>query len=203
MQIVINLPHVFKPGSPPGENQGVLRALQTCSEKIESVDTRNNSGSAKGRSGVYYHGANGGTYAATFNIPNTFNIDTPQADNAAVLRALLDCMIDINCLVIEYHPGIPDLYRSGVFYRRTTIWDPIPALYSLGYGDCKSLTAALIAQYRMRGIAANPVFRFAVNSHKIPDFHILVQTADGFEDPSKRLGMGRDELSYFYTQKGY
>lgn len=135
------------------------------------------------------------------NLPHVFNPDSPSGENAAVLRALLDCLIDINLAYLRYH-SVPGLYGSGVVYGRTKIWEPIPALYARGYGDCKSLTAALIAEYETQGIQAAPVFRWTINSHGIPDFHILVQTAKGFEDPSKRLGMGQDEFAPFY-QKGY
>ncbi len=95
--------------------------------------------------------------------------------------------------------SIPRLYElhdaHGITYYRTQIWDTLPALYERGYGDCKSLTCALIAQYLYEGKECAPVFRFQKrpDGSGALDFHILVQTADGFEDPSKVLGMGSDE----------
>jgi hypothetical protein len=66
-----------------------------------------------------------------------------------------------------------------------------------GYGDCKSLTAWRVAEYRKKGIVAGAVFRWANNSSGGLDFHILVQTEKGYEDPSKVLGMGRDENAQY------
>lgn len=136
----------------------------------------------------------------TYNLPHVFNPAASQAENAQVLRVLLDCQIGINLVFLKNHAAV-DLYHSGVVYGRTRIWDCIPALYQRGYGDCKSLSAALIAQYRRKGIECAPVFRWikSSNPNRIgeTDYHILVQTAKGFEDPSKVLGMGRNENAYF------
>jgi hypothetical protein len=99
-------------------------------------------------------------------------------------------------------------------YGRTDDWETIPALYSAGYhgtdkpgtsfpthygrfGDCKSLSAALIAEYRFQGRAAEPEFRFADLPGGSRLFHILVRTEQGPEDPSKVLGMGKAELAPF------
>jgi hypothetical protein len=89
-----------------------------------------------------------------------------------------------------------------VVYGRTKLWEPIPALYQRGYGDCKSLTAALIAQYRKKRIACEPVFRWVRKPERQgeTDYHILVHTDKGFEDPSKVLGMGADENSNYVPQ---
>ena len=133
----------------------------------------------------------------TFSLPHVFNEKSNSVDNAYALRVLLDCLIDLNQAFLLNHPA-PSLYRSGVVYGRTTVWDSIPALYKRGYGDCKSLTAALIAQYRRAGVECEPVFRWVKNAAGGSDFHILVQTASGFEDPSKVLGMGKNENARFY-----
>jgi len=135
------------------------------------------------------------------NLPHVFHPGASQAENATVLRILLEAVIAINTSFLQYHPDTKDLYTSGVYYKRTKIWEPIPALYARGYGDCKSLTAALIAQYRKAGIECRPVFRWKrasrIERAGNVDYHILVQTAKGFEDPSKVLGMGRDENAHF------
>ncbi len=149
----------------------------------------------------------------TFNLPHAFYPGSHPAQNGDVLRALLDCLIDVNVAFLRDH-SVPALYRSGVVYGRTVLWDSIPALYTpktqqeiaeiraagfyiprdiegLAFGDCKSLTCALIAQYRVSGIAANPVFRWIHREDGSGelDYHILVQTAHKFEDPSKVCGM--------------
>jgi len=137
----------------------------------------------------------------TFDLPFVFNPFSSKADNARSLRALLEMLIQQNLIFLEGHPRTPALYRAGVVYRRTEVWDCIPALYLRGYGDCKSLSAALIAEYRFHGIAAVPVFRWQerANGDGNRDFHILVQTDRGFEDPSRRLGMGANEVARFIS----
>jgi hypothetical protein len=135
----------------------------------------------------------------TFNLPFVFSPFSTKADNARSLRSLLEMLVQQNLIFLQGHPKTPALYRAGVVYGRTQIWDSIPALYRRGYGDCKSLTAALVAEYRFHKIAAVPVFRWQSrpNGDGNRDFHILVQTDRGFEDPSRRLGMGADEVARY------
>lgn len=142
-----------------------------------------------------------------FNLPHVFNERSSDVENAFALRALLDCLVALNRGVYATlgRRGIRKLYDSGVTYSRTTLWEPIPALYRRGYGDCKSLSAALVAEYQEKGIECRPDFRFARNP-QTGDlmFHILVNVpkANGYdrtrwEDPSRKLGMGANELAYF------
>jgi hypothetical protein len=133
----------------------------------------------------------------TFNLPHVFSPASNPVENARVLRALLVCLIETNVAYLREHPETRSLYRSGVVYGRTTWWEPIPALYARGYGDCKSLAAALIAEYHMAGIPCSPVFRFVDFANGNKGYHILVQTGQGFEDPSKVLGMGKNENARF------
>jgi len=135
------------------------------------------------------------------DVKHWFEPATSLVDNAYALRALLDCLISLNESYLRNHSVRP-LYQSGVVYGRTTVWDPIPALYARGYGDCKSLTAALIAQYRKAGIACEPCFRWNPREgtpQKVLDFHILVEISKygkmEYEDPSKVLGMGANEVA--------
>ncbi len=135
----------------------------------------------------------------TFNLPHVFSPASTADEDADALRSLLDCLVRLNLGFLRRHP-VKALYRSGVVYGRTDIWETIPALYARGFGDCKSLSAALIAEYAMQGIEAVPCFRFIKHPNGRKDYHILVQTARGFEDPSKVCGMTDDESKYF--QKG-
>lgn len=132
-------------------------------------------------------------------------------------------MVAINLAYLRHHTA-PGLYQSGVVYGRTTIWEPTPALYlpnkhrmpgSIYYqpfgsskgekrGDCKSLSAALVAEMLLKEIPVRPVFRFAIrpNTDGILDFHILLAvppsiSANGWKDPSRDLGMGADEVARF------
>jgi hypothetical protein len=150
----------------------------------------------------------------TFNFPNVFVPSASALDNALALRALLNCMIELNVAYLKHH-NVPLLYDSGVRYGRTHIWEPIAALYlpnkilqgrywfpeghtgGAKIGDCKSLGTARVAELRIRGKRAEPTFRFAKKWDGGLMFHILVQGPDGWEDPSKRLGMPSSELRMF------
>ncbi|MDX1371014.1 MAG: transglutaminase domain-containing protein [Nitrososphaeraceae archaeon] len=108
-------------------------------------------------------------------------------------------MVSINLDYLRRH-SVPILYRSGVRYGRTKLWEPIPELYSRGFGDCKSLASALTAEYKNKGIKARPVYRWIPNNYGGRDFHVLVETPERngyqkklFEDPSRILGMGKLE----------
>ena len=135
----------------------------------------------------------------TFSLPHAFYPGSSRDEDAYALRALLDCLIRLNQAYLRYH-AVPALYRAGVVYGRTEVWDTIPALYDKKFGDCKSLTAARIAELRAQSIEAEPVFRWVQRPDGSgSDYHILVQREackewpDGFEDPSKVLGMGKNE----------
>jgi hypothetical protein len=134
----------------------------------------------------------------TFDLPHVFHPEASQVENALCLQNLLELLIQINMSYLQRH-AVPALYRSGVRYAKTQKWLSIPALYRDRLGDCKSLTAALVAEYRMAKIFARPVFRFNERNKGsgIMDFHILVQTSTGFEDPSKVLGMPHSEILKF------
>lgn len=143
-----------------------------------------------------------------FNLWPFFSDQSTDTMNAYALRALLECLIDINIGYLKENRRTPGLYQTNVRYGRTHGWEPIPALYKRQVGDCKSLTCALIAQYRLRGIEALPVFRFMPNENGGNDYHILVQTPhrDGldhkdFEDPSLKLGMSPAIVRRFYDAK--
>lgn len=197
MKISFNLPHVFGNGASTVEKQSVLRTLHKYLTKIQNeTDWR---GGAKPSVSIEGH-------YAVWNLPHVFKSNANPVDNAKVLRFLLDALTDINVIYLRVRPNTKPLYNAGVRYGRTQLWEPISALYSRGYGDCKSLTAALVAQQRLQGFTSNPVFRFRTRrDNSGNDYHILVHTNssdwtvndDGFEDPSKVLGMGQDENAWF------
>jgi hypothetical protein len=188
MDITFNVLHAFHSASNPNGNADVRRILHDCLVRLNHAHSANGIGPAQ-------YQVNG--RLVVWNLPHVFGSDCTFDANAWALRCLLDCLIALNTSYLV-HGGdvrIPQLYDSGVEYDRTQIWDTIPALYQRGFGDCKSLTAALIAQYMHQGIECAPVFRFQTrrDGSGALDFHILVQTVNGFEDPSKVLGMGSNE----------
>ena len=124
------------------------------------------------------------------DLGGVFYPGASDEDNALALQALLEALIAIDRVFLRRRPRTPKLYASGVRYGRTQVWDSIPDLLTRRYGDCKSLTAMLVAELREAGEAAQPVFRFAMNpqTHN-KDFHILVRRGKTFEDPSRKLGM--------------
>lgn len=127
-----------------------------------------------------------------FGIDDAFRARSSKSDNAIALRALLDCLIDLNLVILSACPSTLGLYQSRVFYRlmpAKASWDTILTLYARGYGDCKSLVAARVAELRRNGCVANPVFRHIKDGWGTM-FHILILHDNGaWECPSRILGM--------------
>lgn len=205
MQIVFAIPHFDSPSTSQVERERVRTILNNAVAALQRAHGVSRAARTSPPSGAV-HGSYG-TKKFTFNLPGFFNTLSSQTDDDKALRILLDALTEINTAFLEYHPNTPPLYPRGarpifhdgpVFYARTQIWDPIPALYRRGYGDCKSLSAALIADLRRKGVEVEPVFRWAraedPNRKGETNYHILVQHAQGFEDPSKILGMGKHAL---------
>ncbi len=127
-----------------------------------------------------------------FGIDDAFNARSSNQTNAKALGALLDCLVDLDLLYLDLFPNTLGLYQSNVFYHLMPTkapWDTIPTLYSRGYGDCKSLAAARVAELRRQGKEAYPVFRHIKDPWGTM-FHILILHGDGrWECPSRLLGM--------------
>ncbi len=161
-----------------------------------------------------------------YNLTHAFHPNADPVINAYCLRAMIDCLIEMNLGYINYCAThgmkLAPLYTCGVKYKRTEVWEAIPELYlpnkhpirhkppfwePVGIsggkkgGDCKSLASALIAQYRTSGKEASPTFRWARrgDGSGALDFHILVHTNEGFEDPSRVLGMSAVEVARYFN----
>jgi hypothetical protein len=134
------------------------------------------------------------------NLENVYKPGASQVENAQTLQNLLEFMVRENMNYLRRHPETPSLYRSGVVYGRTTWWEPIPAMRARGFGDCKSLTSALCAEYRLHGIWCRPVHRYNPRGDGNTDYHILLETENGWEDPSANLGMGAHENAPFFDE---
>jgi hypothetical protein len=128
-----------------------------------------------------------------YSIPQAFYPGSNREENAAVLRISLDYLIALNLDYLRRHT-VPPLYQENIYYKRTVEFEPIPAVQLRGYGDCKSLTAWRIAEYRRAGKFAKPVFRWNPRSDGMYDYHILIflgitNGISRHEDPSKVFGM--------------
>lgn len=158
----------------PGSNEGQLAriAIKRCAKQV---------GNAKMR-----------PQGVAFGIDDAFNAQSSKGDNATALRALLDCLVELDLVFLSACPNVPGLYQSGVRYRlmpSKAPWDTIPTLYTRGYGDCKSLVAARVAELRRQGRIARPVFRHIKDGWGTM-FHILILHGNGeWECPSRLLGM--------------
>lgn len=131
----------------------------------------------------------------TMNLPHAFIPESSALENAKVLKTLMQALVAIDEAYLEHHAA-PKLYASRVVYGRTQEWEPIPAVLARGYADCKSLAAWRVAELRKEGKRADTVFRWRERANGIRDYHILVVTPNGYEDPSKVLGMGGSEWSH-------
>ena len=168
MQIIFAIPG-FSTDSNSAEGRAVCKVVDWCATRI---------GSRKYKPG-----------AVVFTIDRAFGRRSSNLVNAAALETLLACLTQLNTIWLHFHPNHVELYQSPVYYKRTLIWDTIPALYARGFGDCKSLTACLVAELRRKGIWCRPVFRHAATVNSTM-FHILVMLHDGsWDDPSKVKGM--------------
>jgi hypothetical protein len=127
-----------------------------------------------------------------FGIDGAFHPRASKVNNAKALRALLDCLIDLDSICLEAFPELPKLYESGVIYRlmpSEAAWDTQPVMLERGHTDCKSLVAARIAELRRAGRVAIPVFRNITDGWGTM-FHILILHGTGqWECPSRILGM--------------
>lgn len=140
-----------------------------------------------------------------YNLDHVFYPGADMVLNTQTLREMNEFLVRVNLVFLnrarQLGLAVPSLYRSGVVYRRQRFWEPIPTLYRNGYGDCKSLAAARIAEQRFNGLTSFPAVRWAdsENNDGSLDWHILVQLGNDFEDPSRRLGMGDNEVARFYA----
>ena len=135
-----------------------------------------------------------------FSMPHVFYPGSNLEENARAIMTSVEYLIALDVDYLKRH-ATPSLYDDEVCYKRTVEWEPIPAVQLRGHGDCKSLAAWRIAEYRIRGIPAKPVFRWRSRPDGFLDYHILIQLNQGrWEDPSKTLGMTAIENGPVYRR---
>ena len=114
--------------------------------------------------------------------------------SAEIVVLLLKALVECNLAYLEAHPNTPHPYSAGIRYQRERKgherWKAIPKILEDGEGDCEDLAAYLAAYLAHQKLS--PV-RIVVRWRTLPTharlFHVLVKGPDGYEDPSRRLGM--------------
>jgi hypothetical protein len=185
--ISFSVPHIGSAGSSPAEAAVVdgefSKALDTLRRDYPKTDLIL------------------GSPECTFLLPRVFSVGSDLTENARAAEALLNCLCAIDLAYLQFRGGrVTPLYAHPLRYDRTVVWDTTPALFARNYGDCKSLVGSRYAEYRYAGQEARPMFRFMPPnmSHDGEfQYHIVLLTARGHEDPSKIKGMGENEWAYF------
>lgn len=205
MIIPIDIRHVFLPGSPPAERDGVMRALQDCLVSCDRAWRRRHGVSAANlsQSRVSTSSDECGPGYALLDMAHVFRPDSHETDDSLALKACLDCMVEIDRIFLRTYRS-PKLYDCGARFTRTEDWRPTPAIIASRKADCKSFGPARCAELLEDGVPVLMVHRWAkrdeADGRRAPrlrqdgtDFHILLMV-DGrlFEDPSKILGMEQD-----------
>lgn len=139
-----------------------------------------------------------------FDLDHVFFPGSDAVMDLQTARELVECLVRVNMIYLTRAKTlghlIPRLYASGVRYQRVDAWAPIPTLYRARFGDCKNLTAAVIAERRFYDhVDAQAAFRWSENADHTVDYHILVQEGADFDDPSLKLGMNATEVARFYA----
>jgi len=131
------------------------------------------------------------------NISLEVDLERDEGHRNRALQILLWTLIRLDELYLAWHPETPLLYSSGVRYIREEWgyeqWIPIPNVLRQGGADCEDLAAWRVAELRVRGIPARPMWSnwqgVRPDGEKFTMYHIKVWTPYGVDDPSKRLGM--------------
>jgi hypothetical protein len=131
-------------------------------------------------------------------LARIFDKDWSRSGSERVLDILLEALVKIDELYLRLTPNTPSIYKSGVryyHYADREEWLAIPECLHERIADCKSLSAWLVAEYRVSGI--DPGAKCVKKYNTIETdfgplllYHIQVQRSDGsLEDPSVQLGM--------------
>lgn len=139
-----------------------------------------------------------------FNFDHLYYPGSDLVMDMQTAREMVEFLVRVNLIYLTRQRAlgrpVKPLYHSGVRYKRVDEWEPIPTLYRRGYGDCKNLVAALIAQRRFElGKQTQAAFRWVENADHTFEFHILCQEDADFDDPSLKLGMDQAEVAKFYA----
>jgi hypothetical protein len=191
--IAFAVPHIGSAGSSPAETACVRAEFDRCLGILRQDEPKTD--------------LLLGNPECTFLLPRVFSTGSNLVENSRAAEALLECLCNIDLAYLQFRGGllglggtVVPLYDHPLRYDRTVVWDTTPALYARNYGDCKSLSATRVAEHRYQGFEARPMFRFMPPSQSHDgeyQFHIVLLTNNGHEDPSKIKGMGQNEWAYF------
>jgi hypothetical protein len=115
-----------------------------------------------------------------------------EAAQVAALEKLCDVAVDLNVIYLREHPETPQLYSTGILYRLETSRSEdvytIPFILERGRADCDGLACWRAAEIRLlRGPSrwhSRVRLQRASQDPRERDYHAVVTTRTGFEDPS-------------------
>jgi hypothetical protein len=137
-------------------------------------------------------------------LSGAFDDGEPRELHRQTLIIWLEALFKQNIAWLRAHPEAPSLYESNAQFRprfryeREPIgqedWKDIPTVIADGHGDCEDLACWRAAELIVRhGIAARPRLTWKPQANGAMLYHITVFHPNGdIEDPSKKLGMGRN-----------
>lgn len=128
-------------------------------------------------------------------IGTTIKASSPE-EMATLLRGLLVGYVVAGVDQIRRH-GLPDLYRSGVRYRKSPVSGiyedfALPlTVYERGWGDCDNLVVYRCSELCAAGTYALPKIYWRVRDGVVKVYHaeVRVLSSGRVEDPSRLLGM--------------
>jgi hypothetical protein len=104
-------------------------------------------------------------------------------------EAAVEGLCGVNCVLLDaLGSRLTPLYESHIRYREpgTVKWQTVADLYDDGWGDCKSLVAARVAELRV--YEAEPAMPRVYLTGREHRYHAVVVRDDGtIEDPSAIL----------------
>jgi hypothetical protein len=140
----------------------------------------------------------------------SYRMSTPKKSKA-VVKAVLECHFEAitlsNVAWLNLNPDAPNLYDSGVRYRRdperalvAELWLDVPNILRRGFDDCEGLASFLAAELRAKednslGKRRYPAAAVWLKPTRIPgSWHAIVKDHETGQlwDPSRALGMGRN-----------
>lgn len=109
---------------------------------------------------------------------------------ADLYAAALEGLVQVNDLVLDKRPDLPQVYASGAAWRNIPhrTWRRADQIAGEGWGDCEGLSSWRVAELRRSG--EDPESRVGVYHTGPQKYHaIVIRGDDQIEDPSVLLGL--------------